>query len=179
MKKLVARLGDSTTTGGKIISATAKMYDHGKPIALDGDRATCARCKGTFGIFGTGRSILQNGRAVVVSGDLVLCPCKKNHVVSGGAASYSIEQTGHHNARAPTQHPSHAFSEAEMPRLFNEKFQIISRVTGKPLRNTEYAVERETGAIEFGITDQDGFTHLLSSTPHAELVSIYVQDQYA
>jgi uncharacterized Zn-binding protein involved in type VI secretion len=37
----VVRLGDSTSHGGKVISAAADFKALGKAIALHGDKATC------------------------------------------------------------------------------------------------------------------------------------------
>jgi hypothetical protein len=46
--------------------------------------------------------------------------------------------------------------------------------TGQPIPHAEYAVRRESGAIEHGTSDADGHTHLLSATASAELIEIYV-----
>ena len=46
----VIRLGDSTSHGGKVISAAADLKALGKAVALHGDQATCPKCKGTFAI---------------------------------------------------------------------------------------------------------------------------------
>ena len=42
----VIRLGDSTSHGGKVISAATDFKALGKAIALHGDQATCPQCKG-------------------------------------------------------------------------------------------------------------------------------------
>jgi hypothetical protein len=57
---------------------------------------------------------------------------------------------------------------------FDDKFVLVDDETGEPLRNVEYAVERASGSIEFGVTDEHGRTHLLSQTPEAETVNFFV-----
>jgi len=45
--------------------------------------------------------------------------------------------------------------------------------TGEPIPFAEYAIRRESGEIEYGTTDADGRTHLLSATAKAEVIEIY------
>ncbi len=45
---------------------------------------------------------------------------------------------------------------------------------GNPLSQTRYALQRRTGAFEYGTTDELGQTHLLASVPHAENITIYL-----
>ncbi|HEY2000517.1 PAAR domain-containing protein [Paraburkholderia sp.] len=83
MRKAAVRHGDKTTTRGYVLAYSSTIHDDGKKVALSGDEATCGNCKGTFKIFGTGKGMSENGRDVVVEGDLVLCPYKKNRVIVG------------------------------------------------------------------------------------------------
>lgn len=83
MRKPAVRHGNPTKTRGFVMAYSSTMHDDGKRIALSGDEATCRNCKGTFKIFGTGKGMSEKGQAVVVEGDLVLCPCKKNRVIVG------------------------------------------------------------------------------------------------
>lgn len=54
----VIRLGDSTSHGGKVISACADFKALGKAIAVDGDMTVCPQCKGNFPTI-DGRSVLD------------------------------------------------------------------------------------------------------------------------
>src|SRR5271156_2086059 len=83
MRKAAVRHGDPTTTRGFVIAYSSTIHDDGKKVALSGDEATCGNCKGVFKIFGTGQGMSEKGRVVVVDGDQVLCPCKKNRVIAG------------------------------------------------------------------------------------------------
>ncbi|MEP9323050.1 DUF2345 domain-containing protein, partial [Paraburkholderia phymatum] len=56
---------------------------------------------------------------------------------------------------------------------FDDRFQLIDQKTKTPLANVEYAIVRSDGAIEHGVTDEQGHTHLLSQTATSESVAIY------
>ena len=52
MSRRAVRNGDPTTTGGVVIAVTSTMFNHGKQVALDGDKATRGNCEGAFPIVG-------------------------------------------------------------------------------------------------------------------------------
>ena len=58
--------------------------------------------------------------------------------------------------------------------LFDDKFVLQDAETGKPITHTEYAIRRESGEIEHGVSDAEGRTHLLSATANAEQIEIFV-----
>ncbi|WP_322034225.1 hypothetical protein, partial [Paraburkholderia sp. J76] len=57
---------------------------------------------------------------------------------------------------------------------FDDRYRLVNRKSLKPLGNTEYAIVRQDGTIEHGITDAEGQTHLLSATVRAESIKIHV-----
>ena len=57
---------------------------------------------------------------------------------------------------------------------YNDKFILHDSTTGQPIANHEYAIVRQSGAVEYGTTDDAGHTHLLSSQAESEDVKIYV-----
>lgn len=81
MTRALARLGDKTTSGGYIATATSTIIEERK-IALLGDTAYCPQdtCKGFFEINGTAHHFLE-GKDCVATGDQVLCNCKMNQVL--------------------------------------------------------------------------------------------------
>ena len=81
MTRALARLGDKTTRGGYIATATSTIIEERK-IALLGDTAYCPQdtCKGFFEINGTAHHFLE-GKDCVATGDQVLCNCKMNQVL--------------------------------------------------------------------------------------------------
>lgn len=69
-------LGDKTTHGGKVISASAKFTVNGKQVALVGDRVSCPiDGHGTNSIVEGSSKRSFNGRAVVVNGCKCQCGC--------------------------------------------------------------------------------------------------------
>ncbi|OFJ48516.1 hypothetical protein BA896_005840 [Janthinobacterium lividum] len=58
-------------------------------------------------------------------------------------------------------------------RVFDDKYALIDEDTGDPLVNTEYAIKRANGRVEFGTTDEKGHTHLMAAVVHAESIEIY------
>ena len=68
----VARLGDATDHGGKIIQATDDLTHMGRRVALDGHLAECPKCGGTFPIKATGERT-HRGVRVALLGDRTEC----------------------------------------------------------------------------------------------------------
>ncbi|BFT83334.1 PAAR domain-containing protein [Enterobacter pseudoroggenkampii] len=81
MTRALARLGDKTTSGGYIATATSTITEERK-IALLGDTAYCPKdtCNGFFEINGTAYHFAEN-HPCVATGDQVLCNCKSNQVL--------------------------------------------------------------------------------------------------
>ncbi|MCF8578585.1 PAAR domain-containing protein [Enterobacter ludwigii] len=81
MTRALARLGDKTTSGGYIATATSTIIEERK-IALLGDTAYCPKdtCNGFFEINGTAYHFAEN-HPCVATGDQVLCNCKSNQVL--------------------------------------------------------------------------------------------------
>lgn len=59
---------------------------------------------------------------------------------------------------------------------FSDRFQLVDKRSGKPIANRDYAVRHEDGRIEYGQSDQQGFTSLIINSSRAEQVEIYVED---
>ena len=72
----VVRLGDSTSHGGKVISATETFKALGKEVALDGDMTFCPQCKGRFPIKVAKSDRHHHGKAVAYDGDVTACGAK-------------------------------------------------------------------------------------------------------
>jgi uncharacterized Zn-binding protein involved in type VI secretion len=51
----MARLGDATDHGGKIVEAAPDLIDDGIGVALDGHLVACPRCGGKYPIIASGR----------------------------------------------------------------------------------------------------------------------------
>lgn len=70
------RLGDKTSHGGKVVSASDSYTVLGKGVALQGDMTTCPKCKGSFPIETAGSTRKHHGKAVAYDGDVTACGAK-------------------------------------------------------------------------------------------------------
>lgn len=71
--KGVIRLGDSTSHGGKVLSACDDLISHGKPVAVNGNNTFCPQCKGTFPIQAMSHERVHKGQPVAYAGDKTAC----------------------------------------------------------------------------------------------------------
>lgn len=69
---IMARLGDATDHGGKIVEATQDLTDEGIAVALDGHLVACPRCGGKYPIIASGRR-RHNGKRIAYIGDITTC----------------------------------------------------------------------------------------------------------
>jgi uncharacterized Zn-binding protein involved in type VI secretion len=72
----VIRIGDKTTHGGKVLSASATFKVYGKAVAVEGDKVSCPQCKGIFPIQPRKGDRTHNGKLVAYDGDLIACGAK-------------------------------------------------------------------------------------------------------
>lgn len=75
MNKRIAVVGDSTTTGGQIITGTGRGFTGNRAIALLGDTATCPACKTTGKIIQGANNMLFDGKPVAYDGCIIACGC--------------------------------------------------------------------------------------------------------
>ncbi|MGF6602922.1 putative Zn-binding protein involved in type VI secretion [Paraburkholderia sp. GAS448] len=164
MRRAAVRDGDPTTTGGYVIGTSTRINDQRKKVALTDDHATCGNCKGTYRIFGTGKGMSDKGRAVVVDGDSVLCPCGKNRVVVGSNPGIFLNtdrgSTGASNAASASSlaaavSPSQAVDEAKHTRWC----LVWDQVTGESMANREFVADIE-GVRQSGKTDGQGYAKI-------------------
>jgi len=115
-------------------------------------------------------TITASQRIEIVGGDskVVLDGGNIDFITSGAftvkAASHEWAGGGSGSARLPTMPDSRV-------KLFDEAFVLKDQKTGKPLALQEYRIKRSDGTYEYGITGEDGKTHLVSAV-NAESLSI-------
>ncbi|MCE9994307.1 PAAR domain-containing protein [Enterobacter asburiae] len=77
MSKGFVLLGDNTTHGGKVISASSTMIVNGKKVALIGDMVSCPiPFHGTNPIVEGSSEWSSDGKAMVVDGCKCQCGCQ-------------------------------------------------------------------------------------------------------
>lgn len=160
----VIRVDDKTDHGGWVIAASSGTVVMGKLAALADDMTYCPKCKGQFAIKPDGKGAKHEGRAYAYHGDPTECGA---HLIT------SLQPT-------PSSHSSHAESGAKQAKsgspepAFDDRFVLLDDETGEPAAFTEYAVERESGTIEHGVTNERGETHIVSATTRPEKIKIYI-----
>lgn len=77
MSKGFVLLGDKTTHGGQVISATSNMIVNGKTVALVGDKISCpVPFHGANNIIEGSPEWMSDGKAIVVDGCRCQCGCQ-------------------------------------------------------------------------------------------------------
>lgn len=159
----VIRIDDKTDHGGWVVAASSGTVVMGKLAALADDMTYCPKCKGQFAIKPDGKGAKHGGRAYAYHGDLTEC----------GARLLTSIEPAHSDGSLPRQEGGQK-NENPLERAFDDRFVLLDDETGKPVAFTEYAVEREDGSVEHGITNQRGETHMVSHTTKPEKVRIYI-----
>lgn len=160
----VIRLGDKTDHGGYVITTSSGTVVIGKEAALADDMTYCPACKGEFAIKPDGNGARHQGRAYAYHNDLTECGARLiTSLESNKSASSSIEKDEGEKEKKNV-----------FDRAFDDRFVLLNDETGEPAAFIEYALERENGSVEHGITNERGETHLLSTKAAPENVKIYV-----
>ncbi|WP_175887007.1 PAAR domain-containing protein [Burkholderia contaminans] len=172
MIKAAVRDNDPTTTRGFVIATSSTIYDNEKRVALSGDKATCGNCDGNFEIIASGESFSENGRNVVVDGDWVACPCKKNRVIAGNDPGIFLESSGRtHPAESSAPRRRSA---TPTPSIHDEQIRLIDRLSGRPLANIRYRIMDSSGRLVEGCTDGQGLTCRVETSGHDAIeIKIY------
>ncbi|NIA00105.1 PAAR domain-containing protein [Massilia sp. CCM 8734] len=177
MRRYTITLGATTSAGGRVVSASGSGCINGVPIALEGDLVACPACKATGRIMCIGPRIpeMSDGKHVALENDLCNCRCSPLPKLQPVQMMRSqvLKDTGRALSNSDSL-PSRAAREAARGPSFNERFVLLDEETGDPLVHKEYAVVRASGQLEFGTSDRNGYTHLLSTTTMAESVELFV-----
>ncbi|RON09129.1 hypothetical protein BK659_12920 [Pseudomonas brassicacearum] len=64
---------------------------------------------------------------------------------------------------------------SSMPVHFSDKIKLVDEATGEPIPNHAYGIQRANGSIEHGISDAQGYTHVVSSHL-AESIKLFLED---
>lgn len=69
----VIRIGDKTSHGGTVLSASSGTVVMGRLAALDGDMSVCPQCKGKFALKPDGAGARHEGKPYAYHGDATEC----------------------------------------------------------------------------------------------------------
>lgn len=175
---------DPIDTGGRVIEGgecgTVEGEDgKRRRLAFLGQRAWCQKCEST-GIIAAAPGSPDKKRLYdqprrrwqALGGDLVLCKCEKHpRIIPVYGRKWKISGDPVGRGRVAASAP--ICENMAMPALYDDRF-ILRDIAGRLLVFTAYALRRETGAFEYGETDQKGHTHLLSSVSTAEEIQVFL-----
>ncbi|MDR6394265.1 PAAR domain-containing protein [Herbaspirillum seropedicae] len=166
MPRNIIVLGDKTSHGGAVISASMTSTTHGKGWARVGDMVSCPRCRGVFPIVEGDATLLDEGKAVTHDGCKVACGailiCSQlvtstdPFVVTASSdlgLSTSAGTIGSNLLASYHDEPLDNVGER-----FRGRFQVIDSISGKPIADQAVRVRSSSGQYLTGTTDAEGFT---------------------
>lgn len=167
-------VGAKTSHGGTVISGSPHTTHNGIPVARKGDKIICKKCKKVTTILSGDPSFIVDGAPIARGGDVTSCGAKLIAIQQSFAESDfdvgSIAQA------APLQFMksdmSNLFSEAVVNETYDDKFQLLDKITQQPLSYVKYRLDYDGKSFE-GQTDEDGFTEIIEANHPAE-VSIHL-----
>lgn len=162
MGKGFIRLGDPTSHGGKVVSATARMTVDGIPVALWGDTCTCpitghtncVICEGEPGITFDGIPVALDGHKTSCGATLIstaLGRCESMPVATGGGAASSLpaaqEVKGIINSN-----------------IYDQYFLLKDAENGEVLADMPYELITSSGKRLSGKTNTEGYTDKIAES---------------
>jgi uncharacterized Zn-binding protein involved in type VI secretion len=166
----IIRLGDSTSHGGTVIEGSQFDTCMGKPIAYVGHRVRCPKCKGIFSIVEGAQTTTFYGKGVALAGMRTACGAVLIASQFTDTVTYGI---GAATTNISNKSSANSFGDLTTSNRYDDRFILLDEATAEPLSFTEYAIRRASGKVEYGTTDANGHTHLLSATLSVERVKIY------
>jgi uncharacterized Zn-binding protein involved in type VI secretion len=102
----VIRIGDKTSHGGTVLSASSGTVVMGRVAALEGDMAVCPQCKGKFALKPDGAGAKHEGKPYAYHDDLTECGARL-------ISSLSPSSGGTHDDQCDAENPQEFESEDE------------------------------------------------------------------
>ncbi|MDZ5814946.1 MULTISPECIES: PAAR domain-containing protein [Stenotrophomonas maltophilia group] len=174
-KRFMARnwivMGDPTSSGGRVITASNRTDIEGMGVARVGDKATCPHMhKGVFAIVEGDSTIIIDGQPVALDGCALACGCRvmssqqlrgyvSNTATTGGTASPNMAGT----------------QRAETPLASGRRLQFDQAIRftgsqGMPLRELPYTLHLANGQTFSGMTNALGETSRVSTRESVAVV---------
>ena len=163
--------GSTTNHGGIVISTQQRSSTDGSLFLRAGDGFFCPKCKCWSTLIKSNDFIIFDGKAVAFAGDRFTCSARlieKQLLVIGENVTPSQVKS----------HDTHSsFLSNTNKLIFDDKYQIMSE-SDEPIKNTKYIVTRADGSEESGVTDSNGYTHLISTSNSSEIISLKITHDY-
>lgn len=170
MRKII-RLGDDTSHGGKVVSATSHVTVGGKPVARLGDKCTCPKRGHNNCVIVEGDTAWTiDGIPVALEGHKTSCgavlvssaPNNGREDVGGAAASF-VSAANVVTANSPLLEGAKKAVTKETLDAYDQHFLVINSQTNKPLAFVPYRITLSDGRTFQGLSDEEGKTELVSA----------------
>lgn len=176
----VIRLGDPTTHGGVVVSASGTVIINGKQVARVGDSVTCPiPGHGVVTIIEGDPNWQDNGRPIALEGHKTSCGASLISTLStlfrspgGGGAGVVGAAGGLASALESTIAPTSANNSMR----YDEQVQAIDAKTSEPIPDLAYYIEAPNGAVYTGHTDEQGLCERVMTYAPAELAVWFGED---
>ncbi|HGM6067248.1 TPA: PAAR domain-containing protein [Stenotrophomonas maltophilia] len=164
-------MGDPTSSGGRVITASNRTDIEGMGVARVGDKATCPQMhKGVYSIVEGDSTIIIDGQPVALDGCALACGCRvmssqqlrvyvSNTATTGGTASRNSAST--QPAATPLDSGRHL--------QFDQAIRFTGS-QGSPLRELPYKLHLSDGQTFSGITSALGETSRVSTRESVAVV---------
>lgn len=152
------RLGDPTTSGGKVLTASGGPFFviDGKPASLEGDLAECPAHGGTFKITGGYDGWIQQGKRAAVE-DLSRLECGCGLIATIRNSFAAVKQSSRANSGKAATALSMSSAATPVDGGYDEQIRFLSD-KGMPLGRTRYTLKAANGSTFDGVTDPNGNT---------------------
>jgi len=168
MSKPPIRLGDPTSHGGEVVSASSTTTFFGKSVALMGDRVSCPKQGHTNCVIVEGSSTWSiNGKPVALDGHKTSCGA----VLIATFGNVLDDQVGG-GARSAQSGASLLSGASERTAIHDEQF-VLKDATGTPMPQTYYTIKLPSGELQHGVTDDNGKTERIE-TDGPKALAVYL-----
>jgi uncharacterized Zn-binding protein involved in type VI secretion len=156
-------MGDPTSSGGRVITASSETNIVGMGVARIGDKATCPTLhKGVFPIVEGDVTIMIDGQPVALHGNALACGCRVMssrqitvHVTNGSASGSGAD-------KAAAVASAVALLASKAPSAFDQAIRFVS-TQGTPLAEVPYTLHLADGQSVSGTTNTQGETARVST----------------
>lgn len=162
-------LGDKTSHGGTVITASLFSDTHGKGWARMGDMVACPLCKGVFPISEGDASLTDDGKPVAYHGCKVACGAiliasqmftttVRSSGVAHGAESNATDDAAMAGFGSVGEGLLAAYQDEELENTqdFRGRFQVLDQATGEPVSALNVRVRSPDGQYVICTTDAEG-----------------------
>ncbi|WP_313245231.1 PAAR domain-containing protein [Stenotrophomonas rhizophila] len=175
-------MGDPTSSGGQVITASNETDIMGMGVARIGDKATCPKLhKGIFPIVDGDITILVDGQPVALHGCALACGCRvlsgkqANVFADSGAAAGSAAATSAGTGAAAGAGSAAAGAAGVLKAVlasaatFDQAIRFVGK-GGTPLAEVPYTLHLADGRTVSGTTDAQGETTRVSTEQSQTIV---------